>query len=288
MPRFHPYYRTHKCLNVLRRWTGLRFLAGWLRAMFAAIALLSTLFLALLPFCDPADSSIPAIFKPAIATIRMNQFPIACWLLGTQVATGMSAVILRMFDERWLPNISKLEQVLNSLVDAHFESKHHDHTYRATLFRAHRFWPCGRWLGIVARSGTTYSKSSTIFSISLTNRDHNTGVAGECWWRANSRTAGQFYLSLPPQSQDAAIPTTGEYNGKGHLALREITQFSVRACFFRAIAIRQEGKVWGVLVIDCTEPWVPPDGNNWRGKEREDFRQKLLEQVASTITLLIE
>lgn len=286
----HPNYHCHKCLNFCRQWFGARRLAVALGVIFGVGFFVSAAFLAVLEFCDDASQSVPTPIKPAIAWVHANQFPIAMWLLMIQGATGAAAWLLRKVDEWATPELDKLQRVLDRLVEGQFENRVPEHVYRATLFREHGCWGLGKWLGIVARSGQTYARSNTIFCVSLKKRGHNTGIAGECWRRANSMTGSEFFTELPDCRNDEHADAIALYNRMGQLSQLEFHQIQVRSCVFRAVAIRRRGKVWGVLVIDCTDRGEVPDTTNKSTKAKEEYRRKRerLVYAAETISLLLD
>ncbi len=279
----HPNYRLHKILNLLYRRFGAGWLAKWLRKLFAVTFIASASFLTLLEFTEPS-SALPAVIKPLIEGIHENRFTIAVALLMTQGLSGLSAWVLRRLDEWATPEVEKLKSVLSSIVEFTFENRNPDHVYRATLFREHGCWGFGGWLGIVARAPETYAGSNTIFSVSLKHHKHCTGIAGECWWRAKSMQGGEFVTVLPDCRRDVTLE--GAYNASGNLSQNEFAQIQVKSCVFRAVAIRRQGKVWGVLVIDCTDPSEAPDAERVRPQDRR--KRDLLEHAAKSINLLIE
>lgn len=286
--RHHPFYRVHKCLDFSRKKFGLGKGAKFLHWIFGIVAVLIAAFISFLQFCDPTDSSIPVPIQDSVTWLYDNKFSIALWLMATEAFAGALAWILLSIDEWSIPNSGKLQKVLDGIVDRHFKSRLPEHVYRATLFRANRFWLFGRWLGIAVRSGMTYSRSNTIFSISFDTRSNNTGIAGECWWRANSGQGGQFFTTLPDCRTNNDAGKILDYNTKGCISQLELRQISVRSCFFRAIAIRRRGLVWGVLIIDCTDPSEAPETGNRKDKQHNERLQELLDYSAETISLLIE
>ena len=159
-------------------------------------------------------------------------------------------------------NFQRIKLLLDALVPEVFPrrdiEKHH---YRASLFKARRFWPFGSWLGIVARSGHKFTRKTTIFSIDENVVDHNIGFAGECWWQ------GHTFIN-PRALPDLDVPNVSErdqleYKAMGFLADVEFSQISMKSRVFLATCIRVDGKldsaIWGVLVLDSTDSNALPN-----------------------------
>ncbi len=209
-----------------------------------------------------------------------HRFFIVCIIVIVQSICGFLIWLLNWFADHSGIEAAKVKTVLNRLVGKVFEPRTAEHTYRATLFRERRFLRVFRWLGVVQRSGDVYTDWSTIFSINPNSLDQNTGIVGECWFRAQSGLGGSFYLELKKDTEDPEV--VEEYTREGFLDPKEYKQLTVRALFFRACEIRHNGKVWGVLVVDSTDESVYPRSHHANRKQTE-----AMENAADTISLLI-
>lgn len=186
-------------------------------------------------------------------------------------------------------NVAKVEKVLNVLVTSIFEEQNRaEHVYRATLFLVKRSRCFGCWLGATARSGHTYRRLTTVFSIDPEARAHNTGYAGECW-----RQSGQTIMShrpLPDQRRDnLSGDDRVQYKMEGWLADEEFNALAVKSRVFLATGIKVDGVIWGVLVLDSTDPEALPATRTGRGQETIDAerRRRTLEFAAESLSLLI-
>jgi hypothetical protein len=178
-------------------------------------------------------------------------------LFGSQVAAGAAALFVQRFQpfER-----RKVEEILETALAHHFPNRDPaQHHYRATLFKIRRFPFFGSWLGIVCRSGENYRQSNTVFS--LNRMDHNkcTGIAGECVRQNAELTVGPL------------DPNDPKYLETGWIAQCEHGVFNVRATVFFATPVRrQDGRQWGVLVLDTTDPNCSP-GQRAQGSIRTNL-----------------
>ena len=282
--RNHPFYRTHCLLNWLCRTLRTRKPAIVLKFFFAVGAVGASAFLTILGFADPTGQDVPKMFEEIVRQIHENRLVIACVLLACQVALGFMLWVAGLIASKTQLDVRKLRRVLDTIVDDHFPKKEHEHVYRATLFKLRHCWLVGSWLGVVQRSGELYPKWNTIFSISKQTKTQNTGLAGECWWRANARTGESFYKVLPDYRSNTEDMTLREaYAIEGYADVKEVERVSVCSQFFRVAAIRVQGEIWGVLVLDSTDPGPDPLKTQANRKQ-----QQIVEQAAATIMLLIE
>jgi len=280
--RKHRHFYPHCVLNWIFGVPGARWLAGIAKGTFGVISTLSAAFLILLSFLEPPDPNVTGKLESALGWVHENRFAVCCVMLIFEVVSGLLIWLLGFVTVRRL-NRRKAKSVLNWLVDKLFEDRQADHVYRATLFKVRRFWGFGWWLGIVARSGETYPKGSTIFCINPHTKAHNTGVAGECWWRAQNNTGECFRIELPDcraSPDDAQMASL--YKTQGYVDDCEHGIISVLACYFHVTVIRLRGRVWGVLIVDSTDTNAKPSTKPQTRKQDEAMRN-----AAEVIRLLI-
>ena len=72
-----------------------------------------------------------------------------------------------------------------------------------------------------------------------------------------------------------------DYKVKGWLADQEYDGMNVKSTVFLATVIRVNGRLWGVLVLDSTDPGVLP------GQRNRADRQANLESVALSLSVLL-
>ncbi len=250
--RSHPWYRVHKFLNVLYGFGG-NSLWAWVRVLVRTADGFLIGLLALVPFCDPASQRVPQALSEVLQGVNKNRFTIAACLIVAQLVFRFVGWML----QRCQPfREIDLKGVLEFLVRRHFRERDRtDHHYRATLFKVRRCPVVGAWLGIVARSGERYSQKGTVFSIHANRMEYNTGIAGECW-----RQEGQTLIQELPNARDAHHDSNAllQYGERGYTCDRELRSIQVRAVVFLATGIRVKGHLWGVLVLDTTDPAKAP------------------------------
>jgi hypothetical protein len=249
--------------------------------IFQCFALVSIIAIVALQFVDPTGQTVPEGAERLMQWLHEHRFAIVCSLLGIQVASGVLASLFDWWSEKSAIEAHKIKQTLDRLVARHFPKRGSDFVYRATLFRERSCWFFGRWLGVVQRSGEVYRKWGTIFSVDPDSRKYNTGFAGQCWFLANSGQAGVFHHLVPDVREDDS--RKDEYMAQGFIDEREFKGLSVPSCFFHVSEIRRRGKIWGVLVIDSTDPSVAP-----KTKPETSRQRSVLEDAVHTISLLIE
>lgn len=270
-PRHHPRYRLHKFIQSIPFFTGVNWLAWVVFVGSLTTGTAATLFLALLRFCQPNPDSYPKIVNAACAWVHSNQLMIAVVLLALQTIAAAVSSTTRRFVSRL--KLTQIERLLNQCVTQMFENRTGDHVYRATLFTVRAFPMCGRWLAAVARSGHTYRRLRAVFSIDTEKRSNNTGYAGECW-----RQAGQTLVcpeELPDiRTQPADPEALKQYARAGFLAEEELSTMAVKSRVFLAMGIRVRGQLWGILVLDSTDP-------STMSSVRNAMRRKLLVSFAA-------
>ncbi len=278
--RKHPCYRIHAWLHCI---TGSRVPHSltWSIAWISRLSLvLAATFLTLLGFANPTDQRLDPDILPLASKFYANRFAIACVLLVVQLSCRTLLGVAR-FGQRL--NLRAITAVLDNLVTRHFLRQDlAAHVYRATLFKVCWCWPVGYWLGAIARSGHMYPKMHAVFSINPSIRMNNTGFAGECW-RQNGKTIIPPD-PLPDQRADGLTDACREeYKVNGYLADEEYDTMSVKSQVFLATGIKVNGKLWGILVLDSTDPKAHPASPDTR-KDREDY----LEFAALSLSLLVE
>ncbi len=281
MKRHHPYFVLHQYCNWWYRRIWFAAAALFLKGLFAAVILVSSAVISLIEFSNPEEQQLAGVVGNYLVWIHGHRFTIVSLLLVIQCASGLLIWLLNRFSDKASTESQKIKVVLNQLVEQIFDPRSPDETYRATLFRERSCWLLGKWLGVVQRSGDVYVNWSTIFSINPNDRAQNTGIAGECWFRAQSGFGGRFHLKMDHLRDD--LGRVEAYTLEGFLDPQEFDQLSVRACFFWACEIRRSGQVWGVLVVDSTDPSVFPTTTPARKKQSEAMKN-----AAKTISLLIE
>ncbi|MDX1967913.1 MAG: hypothetical protein SFV23_12125 [Planctomycetaceae bacterium] len=246
MPRTHPNYSAHRQLNWCALWlTAFAENAQWSSGWFWGLGVLNSALMTLMQLCDPQGQPFAKPWDGIAVWVYGHRFWLALLLLALQMTAGAIVLFLKRFQpfER-----TKVEDILEAALRHHFPERDvAQHVYRATLFKIRRFPMCGKWLGIVCRSGENYRQSNTVLSLNRMSQQECTGVAGEC------------------ARQDAAIivgpldPKSPDYLESGWIAECEHSAFNVRATVFLGTPVRrQDGKQWGVLVLDTTDPECAP------------------------------
>lgn len=109
------------------------------------------------------------------------------------------------------------------------------------LFKVRKCPLLGSWLGIVCRSGPGGHISNTIFSANTSKKNQCTGIAGE-----TVRVNAEIVRKLNPK--------TKRYFTEGYVAQCEFNKMEEQAKIFFSTPIRrQNGSIWGVLVLDTTD-----------------------------------
>ena len=276
--RKHPWYRTHKVLNWLaglrpniRRLTSIcRNIVGGVGGVIGSVCSMYTQGYfkkhGFFTFLDTWHS-----------WIIDNRFSLTLIVL---VAFGLLSLMSRLARESF--DKKKLKKILGATAAICFgDVDLSKHAYRATLFKARRTLFFRSWLGIVARSGSGEHKSSTIFSIG-NSPEYNTGIAGQCYFQ-NGAT---IIKTLPNISHDDGQQAISEYQKVGFLAPDEYKKLDIRALVLLATGIRtDEGKIWGILVLDTTDPNMTFDCD--RTNTRVNRHRTHLEFAATALTQLI-
>jgi hypothetical protein len=253
--RFHPHYRAHRVLNYL---AGVRlpWIATALKAFLTIDLALIGAGLTTLRYFDPTGQAFPEPIATLVPWVYGKRLLLAwiLWSLQT-VAIGLLAMIrwYRPFDAQ------KIASLLDVIAELHSPSAERDHQaydYRATLFKARSSWSFGSWLGAVARSGHLHTKMKTIFSIDPDVKEHNTGFAGECWRQRETIISTE---SLPDQSLNPVSEVSKrQYQRMGWVSDVEYDRISVKSRVFLVTPILVANKMWGVLVLDSTDPKTLP------------------------------
>lgn len=223
---------------------------------FWVLAWFATAVLAVIQFCDPQGQPLNQPLKSIVEWVYPSRLWIAIAMISLQAVCGLGVWfvhIMRPIDT------AKAKLLLENAVSHHFSKMDAaKHVYRATLFkiRGWESWP-GQWLGIVSRSGETYNRSNTVFLIDRAKAENCTGLAGLCF-----RAQGQTII----QVVEAAEGEKEKYITLGNLADEEYSDINCRSVVFFATGVkRQNGKLWGVLVLDSNDPSQAP---KIRGKDQ--------------------
>ncbi|MFG0333554.1 MAG: hypothetical protein ACF8TS_09350 [Maioricimonas sp. JB049] len=224
-------------------------MSRWYRWAFVAGAGLIPLFITVLEFVDPAEQRVLPVSRDVALWLHTHRLMVVLMLAAAEVVGGSAGLVLNvlcLFDRR------QIHEILESAVQHHFRSQDRaSHHYRATLFKIRRFPFCGSWLGIVARSGENYADSGTIFSLDRMRKRYCTGIVGEC-----ARQNTQMIVALTDAGSE------DDYAMRGYTAECEFQELNVRASvFFATPIVRQDGRTWGVLVLDTTDPGYAPAAN---------------------------
>jgi hypothetical protein len=225
----------------------------------------------------------------ASSEIWTHRFEVALTLVSTTILLGMASLFTGFVQRLSVKNLKIIKKCLEAAVEEHFEDRQNGHTYRATLFRAFYVpFTGGGWLGIVQRSGDVYVTWRTIFGIDRQRKECCTGIVGECWWNAHAQLKSQFYGSLP--EVQAGDDVSLEYLNEGFLDKREFKKIAKASLFFHATEIRVNGKVWGVLVLDSTDPnaQATNDPKKKNGTPKRKKHDEAIYRAASEITRLLE
>lgn len=283
--RQHTHFEAHCYLNGLYALLRSHHYYGLWHGLFVFSSSLATAILALLQFMDVKNSqetgNLPVWLKELSSDLYAHRFVVACLMLAMVAVTGGLAALTGFIRSRCVKNLDLIKKALGDAVEEHFDARRNGETYRATLFRAFHCPGLGSWLGIVQRSPDIFVNWRAIFCIDPQHNKHCTGIAGECWWNAHAGLDSQFYVKMPTLEQDGALNL--EYLDQGFLDEREFRRIAKASIFFHATDIRVDGKVWGVLVLDSSDPEVFADTKPKRRKHDE-----VIFQAVSDITRLLE
>ena len=273
--REHRRYWVHRSLN---RLAGVRSPRGywWIQLSLNGSYYIAGAFLALILVYEPQPQS-NEWWNTLFDRIHTYKFSIATFIILGQL---ILRAIIWAADKLQSFEVAKLKKVLNHVVERRFTQQDRAvYDYRATLFKVRSCWLCGSWLGIVARSGDLYPQRTTVFSIDAKNKKYNTGIAGECWRRKDETIIAKLpELTEGSPSEDAQ----NQFKTAGYLADCEYQRMSVKSTVLLATGIRVAGKVWGVLVLDSTDPnQFPKPQQKKRETESLEFAAVALEQLVS-------
>jgi|GEM_PF-4857527 len=248
--REHPHYRIRRALNrCASRLVQDEAAARWYRWLFVAGAGLIPLFITVLEFADPEDQQAIPVPQELLEWLHTHRLMVVLLLAVIELVGGLASFLLNvlcLFDRQ------QVREILETAVQHHFQEQNRsEYHYRATLFKI-RYCPIlGTWLGIVARSGENYTGSNTIFSLDRMRKQKCTGIVGEC-----ARQNTQVIVALAGDAAD------DEYATRGYVADCEFQALNVKASvFFATPIVRQNGRTWGVLVLDTTDPRYAPARN---------------------------
>jgi hypothetical protein len=273
--RIHPHHSSRWVANWVMRFAGTSRIRAFVKAVLVIVAGVATLFLPFLKFAEYVGTNSNPIMK----YIYERRISFVFVLLTVQSVGQLVLWVLSFFRRT---DKAKIEQALNSLVNLHFgKTGNEDCEYRATLFK-HRHLPMiGSWLGMVARSGEKYRRMGTIFSVHHSDQNQNTGVAGECFWRGKTIIHAAELIG-DNDGGDEWEDRCREYKKRTFLADEEYDCLTVKSCVFFVTCIKIDGKKWGVLVVDSTDPKVAPATN-----QRKQLTANL-EHTADLISVLLK
>jgi hypothetical protein len=260
--REHPHFSIHWYVNWFFRFISplgpTSAVSVWSSRISGLVSFMGIFSLTLLPFADAGEKDIHPIVQPFAAWAFGHRFSIACWILAASTITSVLNWLIQRF---FLFDVEKMREILDVAVAYHFvDQNRSEHCYRATLFKVCHVWPFGRWLGIVSRSGENHHGSKTILSYDRMKHTRCTGIAGECAWQK----AIQICCIPHPKTASEA------YALAGFLAEPERKMFNVYSLVFFAVPIdRQDGKLWGVLVLDSTDTIAKVESEEKRERVRE-------------------
>lgn len=228
---------------------------------FWLVALLSTLLLSVLQFCDDGKELQSAVLREIVNELYKNRLIVSIVLVGLQVIAAIGAWY---FAWRSPCDVDKLQKTLNSLVEHFFADQEWEtHQYRATIFQIRGIygtrWAIGQWSGIFCRSGESYDRSNTIFYIDRMSKEKSTGIVGRCLF-----AEGQTILL------DAVLPVGDEkeYKRLCHLADCEYNAMNVKSKLLSVTGIKRHGRLWGFLVLDTNDETQCPNQQTSKGKRR--------------------
>jgi hypothetical protein len=279
--RVHQKYWIHRKLDGIANLKVER-LGPAVRWISSGLLGLIVVFITLVRFMDPKEQDVNPWLAEQLGKVHANRFRIVVVLILLQVLCQVTLWIGgKWHNLKW----KKLVKVLDTLVYQVFpEQDRTTHHYRATLFKARSCWFCGGWLGIAARSGLLYPKKTTVFSISPHTVRHCTGIAGECW-----RQSGTTIIRQLPGCRDGKPDGSAarKYMEEGYLDDSEFAILNVRSSVFLATGIRIAGELWGILVLDSTDPSTFPSEEAGRSATRVSDHKKSLDFAAVAIEQLV-
>jgi hypothetical protein len=121
------------------------------------------------------------------------------------------------------------------------------HTYRITLFRAHR----KRKLKMYERSGHRTLGSRTKFKINPDKEERNEGIAGRCWYREQVIVQSD----LPDVSHHDAPPEDiRRYADLTFYDEHKVRKRRPRSRVLAGFPLSVNGHPWGALVLDSEDP----------------------------------
>jgi len=200
------------------------------------------------------------------------------WLQSTEwwtipalvVIAGACAALRRFIGPPWI--WVTIEKVLEEFRRFSFNDDGEPHQHRVTLLKLQRFYfpvfpgrwrgrfspwgkgrhPCSGWLVPICRSGHVRQRSTSAF-LAPDDAEHAEGVAGQAYNRGGYRIE-----ELPDPIRLKSDDAMQEYADATHVPIdwvrgrvAKIKPFSRSLC---GIRIEVDGKPWGVLVLDSTQP----------------------------------
>jgi len=267
-PQRHPKHRLQWMANLAARWFAANPLIAWLRGAATLSATLTIVALSYLKFADGFDLAA----YPLLGWIAARKAGVFFALVLTQSVCQILGWLLGRFERH---DLNQIHKALDRIAAKHFPGADLGrHPVRVTLFKRRSLWPLGCWLGAVERSGENYRRLRSIFSVSDSIESENTGVAGRCYW-----TGRTLCLGVDPVDEGGDAT---DYKNKTYLTGEEYDRLSLKSCFFLATCIKVDGKKWGVLVLDTTDPHAAP-----KSKTMENRRRQELEHATELLATLL-
>jgi hypothetical protein len=253
--RIHPNYRCRRCANCVLRVLGTTGLVPVARNVVGFVTAMTALFLPAVKMAEFYEGRLWATIQPVGDLLYEHRADGAFLLLLILTILNFLIWLLGRYKQIDRP---KIERTLNELADRHFaKTDDENHHYRVTLFKARKLPLVGSWLGMVARSGDKFRRLRTIFSIDAEDRSRNTSLAGECFWQGATiiRRVDPLDESKDGEELAKAIQT---YIKASFISQEEFDTMAAKSCVFLITCIKLNGKKWGVLVLDSSDPEAYP------------------------------
>ena len=271
----HKWYRLHFVLSWISRVDVASKIHLGLNFLFVAVLALVTAMVSFQQNVKPSHESTPSWARWLHEIMSEASFPVFAVIITVQ---SIIPLIKWIISRRQSDNnrFGKLyHNLLNDLVDDHFKDRTESGIYRATLFQAKGNWFIGRYLAIIARSGTAFQNSKTVFSIHPSKEHRNTGRAGYVWWLASNL---QNSVDIFCVKEGMNTPE----NGRIPENLSEMV--NLNAHFYSSAAIIVNGKPWGVLVVDSDDCRLGGEVS----QQKASPMKKAINKTATTVSYVVE
>lgn len=201
--------------------------------------------------CEPGGQWLPGWMAEPAGYAHKHRLLIYLFLTGVELICAAAIWFMKW---RSPIDVNKATSILNRAVSHHFKEKDQiNHQYRATLFKIRGcWWLFGQWVGIICRSGETFGRSGTIFSIDHMDPERCTGYVGSCFLGEGTTIISPSLLPVADKIR---------YTEMCGLAEIEYSRMNVKSVVLFATAIKRNGKMWGFLILDTTDPRQLPPSN---------------------------